>query len=742
MSRIQALCTLRLSMFALGAILLPMGLQKAAVAQGQDITDYEVEDVTDFYCDPNLGDYCEVDSVSSILADTTSADIDCFNATYINFDLQDYGYSAWVDGYLYQNELLYAQGETGDDGFGEAILEGPVPIPLGGNTYDLETDSYLDADYILSSGVTMFSDLPYIESVAPTYGFVGTVGTVVLGGLWMVDPFTGTVDASATPPTGGSGMTVSLLSANPYQVALGYTISQTATTGGWGFTLSDRFGITTTSATQTFTVGDPTPVVIAVTPSVWQAGTTFLLTITGTGFGTTPILTIAGPGVGFATNSVSDTSITATVTVAASSPGGGVSILVQSNGYLGTVFVPAYPGQLGIGSGAATVQPIPAPIPQILSETSVAVQGNCSLGNNIAGTQVTAFAGQEFLLTGCVPNLAAGLSITIQTWSVVNQVDLTGGYCAPGAYKTCGSAGTELSDPVMTNVNNIAFYWVNPNSSETVTYRYCLNNTLCMSSNASFNIGGPSGNMTANPSVVTISGPPYLAFGTFNSAGSVTVNGVGFFNNEIPPSGHAGTFQWLQVINTDQYQQLLSAGIQACIPITRQSDPEGNPELDNFYPYPMGSTGNTGDSPAIGLYQEGEKQRSFNATMSLMWDPTLNLDGSVCTAASTNSSYQQTPSTCTGSIPIPLASVTWKWSGCGVNTLNPQIGVSGWSIQAGCNIDSVGTIVSSSSFPEWTAISLNETDGGSQTWTCNSTTTEASEAWLKRLSTGRLRGSN
>jgi len=66
---------------------------------------------------------------------------------------------------------------------------------------------------------------------------------------------------------------------------------------------------------------------------------------------------------------------------------------------------------------------------------------------------------------------------------------------------------------------------------------------------------------------------------------------------------------------------------------------------------------------------------AFSATMHLMWDPALP---SGCTPASTDPhSLVSTPSTCT-SIPVPLSSVTWHWSGGAINTLANQPNGTTW----------------------------------------------------------------
>ena len=67
-------------------------------------------------------------------------------------------------------------------------------------------------------------------------------------------------------------------------------------------------------------------------------------------------------------------------------------------------------------------------------------------------------------------------------------------------------------------------------------------------------------------------------------------------------------------------------------------------------------------------------------------------------------------STCTQSIPIPLASVTYHWSGCAINTLTnhiePDGSTSTWlkSTGNGCPEQTLGTPGLTSQFPTWTTL--------------------------------------
>ena len=171
--------------------------------------------------------------------------------------------------------------------------------------------------------------------------------------------------------------------------------------------------------------------------------------------------------------------------------------------------------------------------------------------------------------------------------------------------------------------------------------------------------------------------------------------GITFKSNATAPSGYNQTFTWIQIIGGVQNKYLNSNG-----PYSSPSSPESG--IDNSYPYANASSTSTNDTPSAGLpSMYGEGWESFTATMFLMWDPALP---SGCTPASTDPrTLQSTASTC-ASIPIPLSSVTWHWSGCAINTLANQANGTTWSLSTtnGCPVQTLGTS-QSAGFPEWTS---------------------------------------
>jgi hypothetical protein len=162
---------------------------------------------------------------------------------------------------------------------------------------------------------------------------------------------------------------------------------------------------------------------------------------------------------------------------------------------------------------------------------------------------------------------------------------------------------------------------------------------------------------------------------------------------------------WVQIISNQQSEDLNSSGI---IPEPVKSG------LDTDFPYLLGD--DEADRPADELLADyGEDWRTFTATMYAMWDPGLP---SGCTPAysalieNPDGSYTgvSTPSTCTQSIPIPLSSVTYHWSGCAINTLTnqtePDGSTSTWSNSTsnGCPKQTLGTPGPTSQFPTWTTL--------------------------------------
>ncbi|MGH9561434.1 MAG: hypothetical protein ACRD3S_08260, partial [Terracidiphilus sp.] len=415
------------------------------------------------------------------------------------------------------------------------------------------------------------------------------------------------------------------------------------------------------------------------------AGQQVSVTITGTGFGNAPTLSAVGTGVTLTLNSAnpSGTSIQATATVALSAPSETVSIVVQP-GYSGSSFICVCNGRSPNGTSSATVIPV-TPKPQIMFN-----------GQNISGTTQAVVAGQQIPLSVPTPT---GYTIQSQSWFFAHQSAITGGFVngagTSGSRPSASSGGAEAPDPPLTQ-NSITFYWVDPgDNGETVTYTYTLNNGQSASATATFNVGGPTGNLLLTGTMQPNNqGVGIGVFGGLSKLSTVNTPvpggtvGISFTANAATPQNDAGSFQWVQLINGDQTDLISSTGANAC-PVNPDSG------LDTTYPYAAVTATTTYDTPASNLVSiYGELERSFTATMYLLWDPALPAG---CAPASTTAQGTSTVSNCT-STPIPLSSVQWHWSGCGINKLVNQANGTTWNLQCGINNVSASQ---AAGYPEW-----------------------------------------
>jgi hypothetical protein len=372
---------LRLALPGIG-VLLGLGLVQPAAAQHNLVDDSGVINLYDPYClagGPDDG--CNLESFAVIYDTTTGSSLDALDQTSVSLDSFDDGYNAFVCGYIYQDGAIYASGCIGDDGNGVAAVGGSVAISTanGPHQYTVLTDSYYDyyvnggcesggsCYFITSTQVAAWIGPPRVTSVSPAYVFVGTSGTITIGGQALVNPFgAGSTTVMAVPAvTGATGLT---LSANAFTATQGTANDQatlTATTGPWDIGLGTQLGSTFYSSTTKglFTVGDPTPSISSVNPNSWTAGQTNIpVTIKGSYFGSNPQLIIVGSGItSYSITSHVDNGqpngaqIGANVSVFACALAGTATITVTSQGYNGSGFTPAYPGQSSSGTSTASI---------------------------------------------------------------------------------------------------------------------------------------------------------------------------------------------------------------------------------------------------------------------------------------------------------------------------------------------------------------------------------------------------
>ena len=662
-----------------------------------------------------------VETTAAFSANTSSTQVDTYAyAVITDYTLWEEGYWVAVEGDLYDNGSLVDDSYQ-DNGFTSAKASLSDLINLG-DVYGILATSgvcwweddgdgfgYEDCDAPWTQAY-LYGTLgaPSISSISPNSGIIGKSGTITVSGQDLIDPFTSKASAAIT----GSGVTLSVNGTpSNTSVALNYSIASNAAAGNQSLTLSSRLG---TSNTEQFTVGYPPATITGISPSTWTAGNTYNVTITGQNFGTAPTLSISAPGVtlqtGYSANP-NGQSIQATVVIAANAPTESVSISVQP-GYAGSGFYCVCNGSAPNGTDTVTVQAnLPAPTITILN----------------GGTN-TPFAGQQVTLQ---VSSSSNYTIASQTWQFTNPNDAVANYVITYNGTTASSAcylpvvpgsGTGICNGSVFSLTNSTlgpFYFLVPGAPETVTvaasYRMADGSTSAPVSSApqSFSIQGPTVNLKANMptngsgvQVYSYSGQEW--FGIWGVSGKPTdpTTGIYFQGNATGfPGGTDGLISWVQIISNQQAKSLASSGD---VPEPTKAG------LDTTFPYDRDD--NSADRPADELLAGyGDDWRTFTATMYAMWDPglpsgclpayqtlTRNPDGSYTGAS--------IPSECTQSIPIPLSSVTYHWSGCAINTLanqtEPDGSTSTWSKSTsnGCPVQTLGTPGPTNQFPTWTTL--------------------------------------
>jgi hypothetical protein len=299
-------------------------------------------------------------------------------------------------------------------------------------------------------------------------------------------------------------------------------------------------------------------------------------------------------------------------------------------------------------------------------------------------------------------NVPAGLTITSQSWTMPAITSAIGSY-------TASTAGGKIGTIDPTNTNTVTFYWVTQGNSQQITYTWSFNNGTSISASVAFNVTGPTGVQVAvtegNQQVLSILtdasghqtiGPGGVAtlkqFGVPVGVATGTV-GIKFAASAQSPSGLAGSYSWVQLVNRDVITVRAASGTQTCAGIA------GLPELDNSYPYgtPNGSLFENQvqydiatDAPGIGLNDtngaaRGEAARAFSAVMYLMWTPPP-------------AAYCTNGSSCT--IPVPLGYVNWTTSGDAINTLVSQSNYTTWTAQS-CGNGGSSSFMQTTVHPTW-----------------------------------------
>ena len=455
----------------------------------------------------------------------------------------------------------------------------------------------------------------------------------------------------------------------------------------------------------------PPITVTAVSPNVWTAGQSYLITITGTNFVTTaaatkncpvstvtattpstnPAVTVAVSGISV----VSATEITATVE-ATSAPNTGPPLKGGTPAPAGAIaatveVIATPPAQSGpapaVSAKAVALDAATAPAPNVdvLLASQIICTGEymqCD-GETISGGAAAAsvIVGQTISLAATpsvdtLSNLPIGLTLVSPTNWTVGGTNIGG---RPFGTPDAGDSPTTASvTPTVLTNPTLTTYWLYPGSNIPVTFEYCVDNpdvspitVICSpTATATFDVLGPTAQITASLSsastppatgawwvspILSCDGYQFLVFGTIPTTSCIIAAaqlGIVFeiTNVEnVPASG--GEFQWLQLKNSDV--------VSATEPGVTVEPTVYTTGLDDIDPYPSITDTATGDAPDISLSNQvpplATQTRAFSAQMYLMWSTSVDPDA----------------------IQVPIGYVTWTIKGAAVqnSTSNPP-----WSL--------------------------------------------------------------
>lgn len=355
------------------------------------------------------------------------------------------------------------------------------------------------------------------------------------------------------------------------QVNVHYTVGNGARTGQHSVWVTTEAG---KSNAGTYMVYDPTPVILSITPSPWQAGTSTPVTISGSGFGTSPTVSVNDANVLFAAGSVSDTTITGTVTINGSDPGGTATVTVTSNGY-GSGFQGAT-GQSRQASKSVAIKAV-TPTVVISGGNNYVLYGsdNAALSYNLVQAQGTPSGGQY-------------------TWSVNNPNRLT--------ISTTGQPGV------------VQLRAVNPSAS--------LNDTALT---ANYTYGGVAASAATKSTTVTIY--RYLTqSGSYNpislSPPSYGYYGTVYYKTFVQPGKFQVSVSGLPTYETVNQISSNFAGAQVLFTASGTTDLNGNviDQLAMQSDQPLPANLSIVDSQTIaveGIYVRGNRLTFSNSSVTI-----------------------------------------------------------------------------------------------------------------------------
>jgi hypothetical protein len=497
--------------------------------------------------------------------------------------------------------------------------------------------------------VSITVGIPQIESINQPSANIGTSGSFIVKGSNLADS-----TGLSIPSFGNTSISSIVNTPYPNTESVSFTIPNTQPMGNYQFTISNLWG---TSNAVNFAVGAPPAVITGLDPPAWQAGTTFPLTIHGSGFGNAPGgLSISGidviPNPSY-TVQPDGTRIDTTVTVLAGSPVANAAEVTVQPVYAGNNFTcGTCNGGSPVGMSTAPINPVTPPVPTIILGTD---SSQCGSATNQANTTQTVSIGQKVSFIACIPTLPSGLSIAKESWSptMPDASNALAGFSVTENENKYVRSVTQVSGTTcgfLQTCTYNSFYWTAPVQSVAFTFKYTASNgTPEQSATITFTAVGPSG-VTVTPTAASSPKGPYFFSDVAGDAMGLgdAINTVGMkFSRTSPSDGSpVGNFFWVQVINSRDYRFIPNPGIQS----------KESPLLDNSYPYSTGST--VDDSPAVDLIStDGEIEDHFIATMYLMWKPQAasNCNGNDCT------------------IEVPLGSSQWGYINDAIYTQNPDI---------------------------------------------------------------------
>ena len=437
------------------------------------------------------------------------------------------------------------------------------------------------------------------------------------------------------------------------------------------------FGPPTITNVLTYTANDPTSTHALVDPN--SSGT---ISLVGTGFtvgglSTSPLVTITDANhqivLQCATWGVSPCSSATdkllTMAFALSNAViGNYSVMVQN-----------------LNGSSASSLPV---VPQILLLPPLGLGAQVDITGRNSTTVLTAVVGQQVALDTNGP-LPAGVTMTGILWTVPGTS--VGGFPGPSPNSSGGQEQTVLNQSATT------FYWVDAGSLRQVQCQVTLSNGAVLTSYSTFNVVGPSspmitiadGSVTVDTNILYdpvthvssydpsgqqvlilegLSGPPGYSFA--NHSAPFTA-GIKIDAAATPPAGFSGQFVFIQLFNN--YNITFTA-------------PGYSPSSCSFFGLD-GAYLSTGMGPS-----NGPISYFFDAPAAGLSLPTTN--ASVSFSATTYVMWQASGVL---SIPVPLGTVLWSWSGYAAYS-----GTSGWALDTTkASSPPMGTFTPGGDFPTW-----------------------------------------